>query len=184
MRMSPFYDRQDWKRLRYEIVRKKGGSCQACGATKQSGAVIQVDQIKPISKYPELALTESNLQVLCRSCNLGKSAHHEDSFEENKDKSVQLIDIGPNEVALIFYIILSDRGLAEKYDMARLIKTIFGDDFLKKCMHQFLIKGIDRTKAHVLRDCIDLVENRKLRINDRPWAASFIETIITKPEEL
>lgn len=34
---------------------------------------IQVDHIKPRSKYPALELVESNLQVLCKQCNHGKS---------------------------------------------------------------------------------------------------------------
>lgn len=46
--------------------------CQSCGATPESGAVMNVDHIKPRKIYPELALTESNLQVLCHECNHGK----------------------------------------------------------------------------------------------------------------
>lgn len=68
-----FYDRYAWKRLRYTILQKHGPKCMLCNATREDGAVIQVDHIKPISIWPELALTESNLQVLCRDCNLGKS---------------------------------------------------------------------------------------------------------------
>jgi len=35
--------------------------------------VLHVDHIKPRSKYPELSLTFSNLQILCEDCNFGKS---------------------------------------------------------------------------------------------------------------
>lgn len=33
---------------------------------------MNVDHIRPRSRFPELALTESNLQVLCETCNHGK----------------------------------------------------------------------------------------------------------------
>ena len=34
--------------------------------------MIHVDHIKPRSKYPKLALDQSNLQPLCETCNLKK----------------------------------------------------------------------------------------------------------------
>ncbi|RYZ77711.1 MAG: hypothetical protein EOP05_00795 [Proteobacteria bacterium] len=45
----------------------------------RSGAM-HVDHIKPRSKYPHLELEFSNLQVLCRQCNFGKSNKYEDDF--------------------------------------------------------------------------------------------------------
>lgn len=44
-----------------------------CGATPKDGVKMHVDHIKPKSKYPELALEFSNMQVLCDPCNMGKS---------------------------------------------------------------------------------------------------------------
>jgi 5-methylcytosine-specific restriction endonuclease McrA len=43
-----------------------------CGATPQTGAVMNVDHIKPRKTYPELALSVENLQILCGECNHGK----------------------------------------------------------------------------------------------------------------
>jgi hypothetical protein len=43
-----------------------------------------VDHIKPIFTYPELALTENNLQVLCELCNLGKRHHFADDWRKPK----------------------------------------------------------------------------------------------------
>lgn len=36
---------------------------------------MHVDHIKPRSKYPELELEFTNLQILCADCNLGKRNH-------------------------------------------------------------------------------------------------------------
>ncbi len=68
-----FYNRREWFELRYRVLRAHGYRCMACGISKDDGAVIQVDHILPVSIYPEKALDESNLQVLCKPCNFGKS---------------------------------------------------------------------------------------------------------------
>lgn len=61
-----------WRSLRMEVLTKYGARCMCCGATPADGAKIHVDHIKPRRDYPELALTFSNLQVLCEECNHGK----------------------------------------------------------------------------------------------------------------
>ena len=66
-----FYFSDKWLQLRYAVLKKYGRQCMLCLATNTE---IHVDHIKPRSKYPELELEMDNLQVLCRDCNLGKSA--------------------------------------------------------------------------------------------------------------
>ena len=75
-----FYESDSWRLLRYQALKRHGAKCQLCGATKQDGAILQVDHIKPRSKYPNLALSLDNLQVLCRPCNLGKGAWDESDW--------------------------------------------------------------------------------------------------------
>ena len=67
-----FYDTQEWMRLRYKALKLLGRRCSCCGAQGQE-IEYHVDHIKPRSKYPNLELDLSNLQILCRACNLGKS---------------------------------------------------------------------------------------------------------------
>lgn len=62
----------EWRKLRMEALKKHGATCQCCGASRLTGAVIHVDHIKPRKYYPELALDINNLQVLCDVCNHGK----------------------------------------------------------------------------------------------------------------
>lgn len=38
---------------------------------------MHVDHIKPFSRYPELAMKLSNLQLLCEDCNQGKGVRDE-----------------------------------------------------------------------------------------------------------
>ena len=70
-----FYQTREWKELRYKVLVKFGARCQCCGATAKDGAKMNVDHIQPISKKWERRLDETNLQVLCGSCNMGKGAH-------------------------------------------------------------------------------------------------------------
>ena len=67
-----FLQSYEWRKLRMVVLKKRGARCECCGATPQDGIRINVDHVKPRKKFPELALTESNLQVLCHDCNHGK----------------------------------------------------------------------------------------------------------------
>lgn len=81
--MRALYQTREWDRLRYRTLRAFGFKCMACGAKKTE---LHVDHIKPVSKFPSLALDASNLQVLCRSCNLGKSNFYSDDFRDTETK--------------------------------------------------------------------------------------------------
>jgi hypothetical protein len=56
--------------VRYRLLKKANGRCSLCGATKKE-TVLHVDHIVPRSRGG--TNDESNLQVLCLKCNLGKS---------------------------------------------------------------------------------------------------------------
>jgi hypothetical protein len=62
----------EWRRVRMQALKLHGARCQCCGATPATGAVMNVDHIKPRKLFPELALDLTNLQVLCDACNHGK----------------------------------------------------------------------------------------------------------------
>lgn len=62
----------EWRRVRMLALKKYGPKCQCCGATPQTGAVMNVDHIKPRKLFPHLALDVDNLQILCHECNHGK----------------------------------------------------------------------------------------------------------------
>lgn len=74
---STFYASTAWLHVRYQAIRIHGRKCQACGDTQGR---MHVDHIKPRSKYPELELDISNLQILCEACNMGKSNKYEDDW--------------------------------------------------------------------------------------------------------
>lgn len=68
-----FYESNQWRRLRYEAIKRSDGGCTACRRSREKHNVaIHVDHIIPISHAPDLKLEIHNLQILCEDCNLGK----------------------------------------------------------------------------------------------------------------
>ena len=58
-----------WKRRQHE---QQQGLCVCCRRPiSLRGA--HIDHIKPLSRYPHLAISPDNLQILCAECNVRKS---------------------------------------------------------------------------------------------------------------
>jgi 5-methylcytosine-specific restriction endonuclease McrA len=72
----------EWRRVRMMALKKHGATCQCCGASPKTGAVMNVDHIKPRRLFPQLALDVDNLQVLCHECNHGKGNWDQTDWRE------------------------------------------------------------------------------------------------------
>lgn len=93
---SKFLETYSWRKLRMRALQLYGSKCHCCGATPESGAVINVDHIKPRKYYPELALDINNTQILCHDCNHGKGNWSEydfrpRQFQENKVNELKVV---------------------------------------------------------------------------------------------
>lgn len=73
-----FYWTKEWRALRLKVLEAYGYRCMLCGSVDE----IQVDHIHPRSKAPQLSLTFSNLQVLCKDCNFEKSNIHAEDYRD------------------------------------------------------------------------------------------------------
>lgn len=68
-----FFNSNTWQRLRFEVLAESEGCCVLCGRSyREHQVALEVDHIKPRSRFPNLALDKDNLQVLCFDCNRGK----------------------------------------------------------------------------------------------------------------
>jgi 5-methylcytosine-specific restriction endonuclease McrA len=76
-REKGFYRSKDWLKLRFAVLVKYGRTCMLCRETE---GPMHVDHIIPKSRAPQLALAMSNLQVLCRACNVGKGDSNDTDF--------------------------------------------------------------------------------------------------------
>ena len=74
-----FYASSEWRLVRKQVVEEQGRVCQECHQHISDDNDLTIDHIKPRSKFPELALDKSNLQVLCRRCNSAKGATYNEA---------------------------------------------------------------------------------------------------------
>ncbi len=81
--VKSFYKTKEWRILRYKALALHGRKCMCCGASPEDGIILHVDHIKPRSRFPQLELDITNLQVLCEDCNLGKMAWDDTDFRLN-----------------------------------------------------------------------------------------------------
>jgi hypothetical protein len=72
IKSNDFLKTYEWRTVRMQVLAHYGAKCMCCGAAPETGAVINVDHIKPRKTHPQLALIFDNLQVLCGDCNHGK----------------------------------------------------------------------------------------------------------------
>ncbi len=72
-----------WRQLRMKALMHYGSRCQCCGASPSTGAVMNVDHIRPRKLFPKLALTFENLQILCGDCNAGKGNWAQTDWRQN-----------------------------------------------------------------------------------------------------
>ena len=113
-RRDAFFESEAWLRLRYQAIKANGGRCQACGERPSQDNPIQVDHIKARSRYPELALVLSNLQVLCKRCNHGKGAWDSTDWRAIYDISPELSQRPmPAREAIMLAVVMNHPWLLE-----------------------------------------------------------------------
>ena len=87
---TEFLSSYEWRRVRMIALKRDGAICACCGASRKTGAVMNVDHIKPRRTHPHLALDPNNLQVLCNDCNHGKGSWDDTDWREKPDNVVIL----------------------------------------------------------------------------------------------
>lgn len=86
-----WYQSQAWRRLSNQIHVRDLYTCRVCGHTQLPNESMVTDHIVPRRTASELAMTESNLWLLCRTC------HNKKSGEERKRTAQQLKQMTKSE---------------------------------------------------------------------------------------
>lgn len=58
-------------RLRFQVLKRDGFTCQYCGKQPRNGAILEVDHVLPVSRGGQTVM--ANLRTACKHCNSGKS---------------------------------------------------------------------------------------------------------------
>ena len=86
--VNPFYLSREWKAKRLEILERDNYECVMCKAegrvTTRNDAILEIDHIQELDDYPELALVDTNLRTLCRTCH--NKRHGRFGFTQQKNK--------------------------------------------------------------------------------------------------
>lgn len=86
-----FYQSAKWRNLRQEILERDHYECQWCKdkgyVTDISTSILEVDHIKELEFYPELALERDNLRTLCKECH--NQRHERFQFRTGKPKKLK-----------------------------------------------------------------------------------------------
>lgn len=82
-----FYHSSDWRRVRKHVLKRDNKECQWCKSegrvTTAKTATLEIDHIKELQYYPELALKLSNLRTLCHDChNIRHNRHKDNQFDD------------------------------------------------------------------------------------------------------
>lgn len=93
-----FYDSKKWSTIRKKVFLIYDRKCMACGSTKE----LQVDHIKPRSKFPELELDIYNLQILCKKCNFEKFNYNSIDYRTNEDISCLVDFLGKEKIYKLY----------------------------------------------------------------------------------
>lgn len=82
---AKFYESQQWKSLRQAVLERDHYECVMCKEngklTTTQDSVMEVDHIKELEFYPELALDPNNLRTLCKDCH--NKRHHRFNYSTN-----------------------------------------------------------------------------------------------------
>ena len=169
--------------LRYEVLRRDGFQCQACGQ-KSPEVELEVDHVRPVA-LGGLDIPE-NLQVLCRTCNRGKSATPADAamVEEVRDRSevflrarAKAVEIHRKERARAEAVI---RTVKSYWNMHRFGRESIPQheweaapkpDNWESTLREFLLKGLTEEEALEL---VDLAA-KKCKSPDTMWGCFYWE---------
>ena len=72
--LHAFYICKAWLHLRDEVLQEQHHECQLCKAKGLYVPATTVHHVKPVRKYPWLALTKGNLIAICEDCHY--EIHH------------------------------------------------------------------------------------------------------------
>ncbi len=92
---NPFYLKKEWKHLRHDVIEADKYECQYCKARGYYSKAVSVHHVKPIERFPELALElyyvdesgklQRNLMSACDKC-------HKEQDNKRREEKILLTE--------------------------------------------------------------------------------------------
>lgn len=157
------------KKVRFEVFKRDGFSCQYCGA-KPPSVVLEVDHIHPVSQGGGNA--KDNLITACFSCNRGKSDRLLSSIPESLESRAEEMREKQDQIKAYERLLKSIKRKEDK--QINLIEEIFTDYFEG---YYFKPKFCESVRIFIQKLPIDEVEMAMRtacqRIKNREAAAKY-----------
>jgi len=84
--IKAFYNSALWEHLRHEVLDEQHHECQLCKAKGLAEPASTVHHIRYVRQYPQLALTKSNLIVVCEECHYQIHHGHKPKPQLNEER--------------------------------------------------------------------------------------------------
>lgn len=145
------------KRVRFEIFKRDGFTCQYCGA-HPPGAILHIDHIEPLAAGgPDEA---DNFITACEACNLGKGARLLTAIPESiADKAVRIAEA--EEQLAGYSAIMQARRDRVEADVWRVVEVLTGEAEVRRDRYASIKQFVERLGAD---ECIEAAEIASARI--------------------
>ena len=153
------------KKVRFEVFKRDGFSCQYCGATPPA-VILHVDHIVPVKEGG--TNEETNLVTSCDKCNLGKSATPLSSIPASLES--RAAEIAEREAQIRGYSEVMaaqrERIEADCWQVADIFVEQFRESGIRKDWFQSIRKFVEALGVH---ECIVAME---IACAKKPWSKS------------
>lgn len=164
-----FYQSKPWRITRRHALLIYGAECHCCGVKSTKRKPMHVDHIKPRSKFPELALCMTNLQVLCEHCNSSKSnTKIVDYRSEDDTVCATMYNRGTN----VRTILIEQKQGVSKSTSVQILSTVV-------VPQDTVVRNIKKKNPNTVEDVRTKKQKHKQSNEFRSIQRQFLETVRT-----
>lgn len=157
------------KKLRFEIFKRDGFSCQYCGATPPA-VVLEVDHINPVANGGDN--DPDNLICACFNCNRGKAANSLDSIPQSLSEKAA-ITAEAEEQLKGFYKILKkkkERLEDESWEIAEIMKPGCAEKGFNIKWRQSIVMFLQKLDFYAVTDAMEIASAKMPYSNAKTFA--------------
>jgi len=150
------------KKLRFDVFKRDGFTCQYCGVHPSSGVVLEVDHIIPVADGGSNNI--DNLITACFACNRGKGAGLLSSIPQSlEDKAA---DVAENEAQIrAYHEVLESKKKRrddELWSVADIFMDRFGDETILRTRLASIRTFLDNLDYYEVLEAMEIAVDKKL----------------------
>lgn len=148
------------KRVRFEVFKRDGFTCQYCGA-HPPGTLLHVDHIEAVARGGGNEI--DNLVTACEACNLGKGARALTTVPESLAEKATRIAEAEEQLAGYGEIMRAKLDRVES-DCWEVVKALTGEDQIRRDWFQSIKNFVEKLGS------FEVVEAAEIARAAKPWS--------------